>query len=202
MSLTLLRHEARPMDDPRFFTSLTTEGFDRSSSSLIDRLYFSGSYIEPIDVIYCSPFLRTVQTVVPFARTTGLKIRIEPALYEFMENPLFTSENWCHTWEELPTEWKTYIDTSYQPVFSESKLKFRETWTDCLDRTKCFLDYLLDPKIGNTHHHPLVVSHMTTINSIQHHWDDSVMPEDDFPIGGAKLIQTSPLNITVTGSQT
>ena len=189
MSLTLLRHEARPMDDPRFFTSLTTEGLARSNS-LVDRLYFSGPHIKPIDVIYCSPFLRTVQTVVPFARTTGLKIRIEPALYEFMEDPLFTEDNWYHTWDELPSEWQTHIDTSYQPVFPLSQLKFRETWDDCLARTQKILDHLLLPESpNNDFRHPLLVSHMTTINSCLYRCDNSVKAETPFPIGGAKLIR-------------
>ena len=200
MYLTLLRHEARPMEDPRFFTSLTQEGLNRSKTSLVDRLYVSDPPAPPIDVIYCSPFLRTVQTVIPFAQATGLKIRIEPALYEFMENPLFTDDNWYHTVDELPSELQVYIDTTYKPIFPLSRLKFRETWDDCLIRTTTFLDYLISPQCESPislFKHPLLVSHMTTINSCLYRWDTSVVAESTFPIGGTKLIKiVSPIEAT------
>lgn len=193
MYLTLLRHEERPPDDPRFFTSLTSEGTDRASTSLVDRLYFSGPHVDPIDVIYCSPFLRTVQTVFPFARTTGLKIRIEPALYEFMEDPLFTVDNWKHTWMDLPVEYHSQIDTSYQPIFPIESLQFRESWDNCFTRTETLLTQLqLLNNTSKTHRHPLLVTHLSTINSCLRRWEPDVDRESYHKPG-------IPTTVTVTG---
>ena len=173
MKITLLRHEQRPPDDPRFFTTLTSDGLHRSATSLVTELLKQQD--PPIDAIYCSPFLRTVQTVAPFARHTGLPIRIEPALYEFMEDPLFTDDNWNHSWTELPPEFHALVDTTYQPVFQTDQLQFRESWPECCDRTDRLLNYLSS---CSTHQHPVLVSHLSALNGCLRRWNPKVDRED------------------------
>lgn len=191
MSVTFLRHEERPEDNPLFFTELTEAGFKRSQGFLVDRLYFTNP---PIDTIYCSPLLRAIQTVAPFAQTAGIKLRVEGALYEFMDNPLYNETNCRHDWPDLPEQWQTLVDRDYQPVFPVSEINFRESWVDCQTRTNRFIDQLIQEN-SNTKktNHYLIVSHMTTINSCLTRWDTTREQETPFPIGGVRTVQLTDL---------
>jgi len=45
---------------------------------------------EPFEEIYCSPFLRTVQTVYPLAEQRGIPIRLEPGYSEWLQPKWFS----------------------------------------------------------------------------------------------------------------
>jgi broad specificity phosphatase PhoE len=86
-TLWLVRHEHRlDFIQPEWFDTaihrydppLSTEGFDRASL-LVDKF----SQV-PIDRIYTSPFLRTIQTADPLARLLQLPIRLEWGLCEWL----------------------------------------------------------------------------------------------------------------------
>ena len=86
MALFLLRHEKR-YSEPTFFTSLTTNGF-KDSKLLINKIHT----IQP-DIIISSPFLRCIQTIYPYLNQYNKEINIDYALYEFLDNPIFTKKN-------------------------------------------------------------------------------------------------------------
>ena len=69
MKIYILRHEDRTMDGT-FFSPLTQDGLD-NSIKLIDVLNKC-----KIDTIYSSPFIRTLQTVLPYAKSRNLKINL------------------------------------------------------------------------------------------------------------------------------
>src|SRR5690242_2611715 len=77
-----LRHEERE-GSTDYLTELTPKGIQRSETHLCALLESLN-----IDIIYCSPFIRTLQTILPFCQKTGLKVNIEWSLVESMpENP-------------------------------------------------------------------------------------------------------------------
>jgi broad specificity phosphatase PhoE len=59
MKIIALRHGLR-FDSALYFTPLTAEGLVQADN-LVEILKD-----EKIDIIYCSPFLRTLQTIYPF----------------------------------------------------------------------------------------------------------------------------------------
>ena len=67
MKIILLRHEER-YELPLFFTSLTEKGI-MNSKNLSNKI----NKINP-NVIYCSPFLRTIQTIKPYCLDYNKKI--------------------------------------------------------------------------------------------------------------------------------
>ena len=67
MEIYIIRHEDRTMD-ASFFAPLTKEGLDKSVE-LINILQK-----EKIDKIYSSPFIRTLQTIYPYAKSIDKKI--------------------------------------------------------------------------------------------------------------------------------
>ncbi len=61
MKIYVLRHELRTKS-PLFFTSLTKKGMDNADklNDILNNIDF--------DIIYTSPFLRTIQTVLPYCK--------------------------------------------------------------------------------------------------------------------------------------
>ena len=87
MELYLLRHEKR-YSSPAFYTSLTEAGL-RNSIKLAGSLQKYN-----FDEIYCSPFLRTVQTIFPYLKKNNKKINVEYSLYESCDDKCFTINNY------------------------------------------------------------------------------------------------------------
>lgn len=75
MKIYILRHEDRTQDCS-FFAPLTKKGIE--NSNLLVKILKTCN----INKIYCSPFIRTLQTVDPFNREVGMKINIEYGLEE------------------------------------------------------------------------------------------------------------------------
>ena len=75
MIIYLLRHEDRTQDCT-FFSPLTKKGLE-NSIILKDKLKELD-----INVIYSSPFIRTLQTIYPYSISSGNKINIDYSLAE------------------------------------------------------------------------------------------------------------------------
>jgi broad specificity phosphatase PhoE len=75
MKIYILRHEDRTMDGT-FFSPLTQDGLDNSVK--LNKILNDCK----IDTIYSSPFIRTLQTVLPYTKHKKLKINLEHSLAE------------------------------------------------------------------------------------------------------------------------
>jgi phosphohistidine phosphatase SixA len=80
MKIVLLRHEERE-NDVGFYSNLTENGIIKSCV-LPKKLRKLN-----IDIIFSSPFIRTLQTVYKYALKYNKKINIEYGLYEYLHNP-------------------------------------------------------------------------------------------------------------------
>ena len=165
MTVYLLRHEKR-FPIPTYFTSLTDEGLENSRvlSEEINR-------IQP-DIVISSPFLRCLQTIYPYAKKYNKKINIDYALYEFLEDPLFTQNNYKHEHTELYTDYpelKEIINTEYQPRIPINNISFPEhTFEKLNKRLIPFIEYIDDTYKG-TNIKILIVSHGSVVSSIKHY---------------------------------
>jgi len=81
MKIYILRHEDRTQDCS-FFSPLTKTGLN-NSVKLIDYLKK-----EKITKIYCSPFIRTLQTIYPYAKNNNININLEYGLVEIHHQDL------------------------------------------------------------------------------------------------------------------
>ncbi len=153
--LYLLRHEERG-PSPVFHTELTNTGKINSInlSKMLENI--------DIDMIFSSPFLRTLQTVNPYCKKKKLLVNCEMGLYEFLEDPRFEKEG-------IKTIHNIYDDTllgiinyNYSTIVSKSELKYPETEETLLQRTDKVLQYIKKLKKYNI----LIVSHLSTINAI------------------------------------
>ena len=157
MELYLLRHEKR-YSSPAYFTSLTEAGL-QNAENLVDTLK---KY--DFDEIYCSPFLRTVQTILPYLKKTNKKINIEYSLYESCDDPCFTISNYHNNSSTL----YNYIPDLYQYVNSDytsylDRVLFKETKEEISIRLKNFINKL---KQDDNRKKVLFVTHMSPIKQI------------------------------------
>lgn len=144
----ILRHEER-FNDISFATHLTPLGLYNAENkvcSMLDQLNISH--------IYCSPFIRTLETIKPFCNKTTRKVNIEWSLVEsFPYDPT------------IPHNLKSIINpnyTSYTPYirpFNNNLLSFE----DLVLRVSSFLNSITD-RNSNI----LLVTHMPVINAILH----------------------------------
>ena len=75
MKIYILRHEDKTMDTS-FFSPLTREGI-KNSIKLIDILKE-----EEIDIVFSSPFIRTLQTIYPYCKEKDININIDYSISE------------------------------------------------------------------------------------------------------------------------
>ena len=178
MKLILLRHEER-YEIPLFFTSLTEKGL-RQSKNLVEKI----NKINP-DIIYSSPFLRTIQTIRPYCRKYNKKIKIDYSLYEYIHAPEFTRKNYRHYVSELLPEIYEDIVDNYESILPPEKLTYRENEDKIKERVFNFIKIIENRHKNNT---VLIVSHMSTLNMIKFYYDGVTQLETELEMG--RLVET------------
>ena len=178
MKIILLRHEER-YELPLFFTSLTEKGII-NSKNLSNKI----NKINP-DVIYCSPFLRTIQTIKPYCLDYNKKIRIEYSLYEYIHAEEFTKSNYKHNVTELNPEIYNNISEDYEPLLKSDDLIYMENKDILKHRINNFINYL---KKRHQKDIVLLVSHMSVVNMIKNIYDNKTDLEDYFKTGSIYTI--------------
>jgi len=184
MKLFVLRHEERGID-PLPLSPLTSAGFINSITLINDI-----DKINP-DIIYCSPFLRAIETIYPYSRYRNKKINIENSLYEYVHAPEFKYYNYIHrpmdlnksAYQELMT---TRINTEYESFLNVYNINFPEIEENILSRVHNFIHKLeSDKKLKNKT--ILFVTHMSTINAIKSYITPTDL-EADFHMGKMEQI--------------
>jgi len=183
MKLILLRHEERDMTDPRFFTELTIKGKE-NTLHLVEKLSK-----ENIDIIFSSPFLRTLQTIYPYATFSNKKINLEYGLYEYIHNPIFHLNNWYYPIQEYQNNKKfnyinEIINPNYKSIVQKKDFTILENQQFLENRIILFFDYL------RTNYHDktvLLVSHMATINMIKNIYFKKTNLNSHFEMGNFEI---------------
>jgi len=164
MKIYVLRHEERGLN-PLPLSSLTQQGFI-NSLGLIKKI----GEINP-DIIYCSPFLRTIETIYPYCKFNNKKINIENSLYEYVHAPQFKYYNYIHrpidlnknVYQKLMT---TCIDTTYESFMDVYNINFPEIEGKLLHRVHKFIYKIThDKKLDNKT--ILLVTHMSVVNAVK-----------------------------------
>ncbi len=185
MKLILLRHEERDLSDPRFFTPLTTNGKENALSLVLKLNQLENQNIH-IDYIFSSPFLRTLQTIYPYAKSHNLKVNTEYGLYEYIHNPIFELklDDWYHTIDEFYNKDFNYIyniiNTHYKSIVKKEDFHILENHKSLENRIIKFFNYLLTNYRDKT---ILIVSHMGTINSIKNIYIEPTNMNKRFEMG-------------------
>jgi broad specificity phosphatase PhoE len=154
MKIYVLRHEKR-YKDHTFFSELILEGKE-------DAIKLKETLKElNIDEIYCSPYIRIIQTIEPYLKELKKYINIEYSLYECL-----TTDKNCDNIKNVSNEivyGNKYYNNQYIPFLDSSKLKFGESYDDMKNRSMNFLINKIKNN-KNCKKNILFVSHMSTIN--------------------------------------
>jgi len=155
MKIYILRHEERP-SDCSFFVPLTKNGLI-NSKNLIECLKK-----ENINLIYSSPFIRTLQTINPYSENSKLKINIEYGLGEIQHEKIMT-KNGANL--ELPDYLLDIFNynCSYKTIIQNKDIKYPETEEDVNNRFKKILKQIILENY-NKNINILLVTHRTLCN--------------------------------------
>lgn len=175
MSLYLLRHCEREVS-PQFYASLTTYG-KGEAERLIEKI----EGLE-VDEIYASPFLRTVQTIEPYCRKTGISVKIENALYECIRDTYFDKDNYKYDINDLIKhipKFNNIIDWDYTSMVNVNEIDCSDDLSLMYNRMVPFIQYIRS-RIGEGKN-CILVTHRTTFNLIEGYIQSGTFIDEDPP---------------------
>lgn len=157
MKLYILRHEDRTMD-LTFFSPLTKNGLEKS----IDLIHHLEK--EKINSIYCSPYIRTLQTIYPYSKKYNLKSKLDYSLVELYQEGNIPKKSYQITLPEYIAETFSY-DNEYKSQLMPTDIKFPEDIKLFNERIKNFLKTVIRNNY-NTDNNIILVTHQGVIDII------------------------------------
>jgi len=151
MKIYILRHEMRPIDDPRFMTELTEYGKHKAIFSLKNTLK-NISFTH----IFSSPFFRVLQTIAPYVENTHY-VNIEYGLAEGLHDPIFEDQD-DFTIKDPPC-----IISNYESVVDINNYRYCENEEVIKTRVKLFYNNLVSNH-KNENHVILLAAHQCICN--------------------------------------
>ena len=178
MRIILLRHEERGYDIS-FNSELTDNGII-NSFLLINKLKKYN-----IDVIFSSPFIRTLQTIYPYANKYKKLINIDYGLYEYIHNPYFLLIKWYYNINDIvDRDLQTIINKNYTSIVNENDFSILENENDLSKRLIKFFNYLKQNYNNKT---VLIVSHKGVINKIKDLFVKKTDMDEEFDMGNIEI---------------
>jgi len=179
MKIYVVRHEDRTQD-ATFFSPLTSRGIE--NSKLLSKSF---KKID-INLIFSSPFIRTLQTVTDYASEEKIPIKIDYSLVESI-NPYIIPENSYNV--SLPEYLAEIfgVDLHYKPVMSPSQLIWNEKTKNIQERAKKFLRKIMI-NYAKTDKKILICTHQAVINCIIKIINKEHKLEYNYPKGGLSKI--------------
>ena len=181
MKIIIMRHFKRG-GSPLYDTSLTDEG-KKDAKNIV----FELNKLK-IDNIYCSPFLRTIQSIYPFANRYKKLINIDTALYEGTNDKSFNDLNTMNHHDQHNKKYPylaEIINKNYRNSLLIYSIIPQEGNKRIIARVHKFIKKLISENKNNT---ILLVTHQCICNAVKKYFDDSVKLNDDFPMGSYECI--------------
>lgn len=185
MKIYILRHEDRT-EDATFFSPLTEKGLLNSNKLTV--------YLEKLGItkIFCSPYIRTMQTIYPFSKKNNFKLNLDYSLIE-IQHPIIIPPKSVNI--ELPSYIANQFvaDKSYISTMKPNQIIYPETSCNLEVRTKNFIKHIIT-KYYKTNETILLVTHQglckIILNIIYKY--GKIKPElnmiDSYPLGKISLI--------------
>ena len=157
MKIYILRHEQRT-EDCSFFSPLIEKGLF-NAKKLVPYLKACN-----IDIIYSSPFIRTLQTIYPFVKQNKKTINIEYGLSEIHLVDIIPKKGLGITLPEYLGKYYNY-NCNYESIIKSTDIKYPEKYDDVVKRIKIILIHLIK-KYGHTNYNILLVTHQSLCTAI------------------------------------
>ena len=190
MKIYFLRHEEREKNDVLFRSTLNERGRGRANESLKNFLGF----LKP-DEIYCSPFIRAMQTITPYMKDFRKvdTFNVEYGIAETIHHQLF-SNKFNQDFKHNENDYRMFpINRSYKSIFPPDQLKYFEDESKLRERVKVFARHLVRDKF-NTKKNILICSHRSTLNMLINvfHNQNRIM-EEDIDMGKVTVFENGKL---------
>jgi len=172
MKIFIIRHEDRTQD-ASFFSPLTKNGLE-NSKKLINKF-------EDLNIthIYSSPYIRTLQTIYPYAKTREKKIKLEYGLSEINDAHLIPKNAHGTYLPEYLAESFLY-DENYKSTIQPNEINYPENEKDIVTRIKNFFKILITNHY-KTDDRILLVTHQVVCNNILNLVNKSLKIKDQKP---------------------
>jgi broad specificity phosphatase PhoE len=178
MKLILLRHEERSIDIG-FYSNLTDKGIINSCVLPIKLKNLN------IDVIFCSPFIRTLQTIYYYCVKYSKKVNIEYGLYEYLHNPYFLLGRSYFSINDInDNDLLSIINNNYLSVVDINDFVILENEMNLERRIIKMFDNL---KLNYNDKTILIVSHKGIINKIKDLYVKRTDMNDEFNMGHIEI---------------
>ncbi len=157
MKIYILRHEDRTQDCS-FFAPLTKTGLENSINLV--------KYLEKenINKIYCSPFIRTLQTIDPYAKKHNIKINIEYGLSEIHNEEIIAKKAVGISLPEYIAKSFNY-NPEYKTLIKPTDIIYPEKNKHAQTRIKRILRNIIEDNLKSDHN-IILVSHQTLCNAV------------------------------------
>jgi broad specificity phosphatase PhoE len=184
MKIYILRHEDRT-NDCSFFSPLTELGLMNAVKlvDILDKLN--------INMIYSSPFIRTLQTIKPYAIKSNKKINIEYGLSEIHHIDIISKKSVGVLIPNYIAKSFNY-ECNYTSILTNSDIKYPEKYEDVVVRIKKVLYYLIkkyyneDINILLVTHQSLCCAVLEIVNKYQKNIDNHTL--HNYKIGKVSLV--------------
>lgn len=155
MKIYILRHEDRTID-ATFFAPLTENGLNNANNLI--------PILEKLNItrIFCSPYIRTMQTIYPFSKKKNMRLNLEYSLIEIQHESIIPPNS--HS-VELPL----YIakefnyNSEYVSTIKSIEISYPENQKLLEKRTKKFLKQIIN-NYYKTNENILFVTHQGLCN--------------------------------------
>ena len=189
MKIYILRHEDRT-NDCSFFSPLTEKGLEKSNL-LIEKLNECN-----INLIISSPFIRTLQTIYPFACKNNILINLEYGLSEIHNQDIIPKKAvGLKLPEYLFKSFKCNIN--YKTYIPHNNIKYPEIYNDVIKRTKLILKNIII-KYNKTNINILIVTHQSLCKCVLDIINkyNKINPEliNNYPLGKLCLVYNDGWN--------
>ena len=156
MKIYILRHEKRP-EDCSFFVPLSEDGL-KDAIKLVPHLKACN-----IDLIFSSPFIRTLQKIYPYVKSENKKINLEYGLCEIHHEDIIPKMGARMV---LPSYLaKSFqVNENYETFIRNTDIIYPEKEKDCETRMIRVLRYIIE-KYYKTKHNIVLVTHQGLCNA-------------------------------------
>lgn len=158
MRIFILRHEDRTQDCS-FFSPLTKKGLENSEVLI--------KYLEQynINLIFSSPFIRTLQTIYPYSKKNNIKINLEYGLVEIHHEDLIPIKSIGMYLPEYIAENFNY-NSEYKTIIKPTDIKYKERQQDVDKRMKHIIKILLERYGNDKNKNILLVTHQSLCHTV------------------------------------
>lgn len=184
MKIYILRHEDRTQD-ATMFSPLTSKGLSRSVD-LIEIIKKCN-----INKIYSSPYIRTLQTILPYSKAENIPINLEYSLAEIQSPYIIPERSYNVHLPRYIAENFNY-NPKYKSLIYPDNFNYPENEKQVSSRVRGFLNYLLENKLESDSN-ILIVTHQVVCNQIlkvatKRMKDVNISSSNSYPRGGLTCV--------------